>query len=113
VCGVASSKWIWNSENQTTLLGGPRLNPLRHTKTTTQHQDYEGHRIEIHKRADKSDLLIDNVPVAYGQLPNGMFFLDNYAYDWTNDLMELARRSIDYRGRVEKILAKRTAQKER
>jgi len=78
-----------------------------------EYQDHKGRRIEIRKRADKSELLIENVPVAYGQLPNGMFFLDNYAYDWTDDLMELARRSIDYRGRVEKTLAKQTAQKEK
>jgi hypothetical protein len=75
-------------------------------------QDHKGHRIEIHGRGDKSELLIDNVPVAYGRLPNGMFFLHKYAYDWTDDLMELARRYISYRGRVEKVRAKQTAQKE-
>ena len=74
-------------------------------------QDYNGRRIEIRGRGDKLELLIDDVPVGYGRLPNGMFFLNNYAYDWTDDLMELARRYIDYRGRVEKILARQTKEK--
>jgi hypothetical protein len=65
--------------------------------------EYEGHRIEIRGRDDKPELLIDNIPVAYGRFPNGKFFLDDYAYDWTDDLRELARRYIDYRRRVEEV----------
>ena len=35
-----------------------------------------------------------------------MYALHEYAYDWTDDLMDLARRFIDYRERVEEIRRK-------
>jgi hypothetical protein len=70
-----------------------------------EYQDHEGHRIEIRGSGDTAELLIDNVPIKYGRLPNGKYFLDDYAYDWTDNLMDLARRSISYRGRVAKIKA--------
>jgi len=78
-----------------------------------ERQDYKGRRIEIRSGEDKTELLIDNLPVGYGRLPNGMFFLHNYAYDWTNDLMELARRYVSYRQKVEKVLSGQSAPKER
>jgi hypothetical protein len=49
------------------------------------------------------ELLIDEQPVRYGQLPDGQYALEEYAFDWTDDLMELARRFIDYRERAEEI----------
>jgi hypothetical protein len=76
-----------------------------------EYQEHEGHRIEIRERQGKSELLIDNVPVAYGRLPNGKLFLDDYAYDWTDDLLELARRYITYRRRVTDVRARGSAQK--
>ena len=74
-------------------------------------QDYEGHRLEIRGSGEKAELLIDNVPVAYGRLPNGKFFLKDYAFDWTDDLMELARRYVSYRARVQKVKAGQRGQK--
>jgi hypothetical protein len=76
-----------------------------------QYQDHEGHRIEIRDREGKPDLLIDNTPLAYGRFPNGKFFLDDYAYDWTDDLLELARRYITYRRKVQEVRARGAAQK--
>jgi hypothetical protein len=76
-----------------------------------EYQEHEGHRIEIRERKGKPELLIDNVPLAYGRLPTGKFFLDDYAYDWTDDLVELARRYIAYRRRVTEARAKGAAQK--
>ena len=60
-------------------------------------QEYEGHRIEIRDREGKFELLIDNIPIKYGQMHHGMYFLHDYAFDHTNDLMELARRYVVYR----------------
>lgn len=52
---------------------------------------------EVVQEAPKPALLIDDVPVSYGQLPGGSYYLHEYAYDWRDDLMDLARGFIDYR----------------
>jgi hypothetical protein len=65
--------------------------------------EYEGHRIEFREREGKRELLVDKIPMRYGQLPNGKYFLQGYAYDWSDNLIEVARRFIKYRERVEKI----------
>lgn len=70
-------------------------------------EEYRGHRIELQAsrsedmRAEgqgdpKLNLVIDGKPVEYGQLPDGQYFLVDYAYDWSGDPMDLARRYIDY-----------------
>lgn len=76
----------------------------------SEYEQYEGHRIEIRGRGEKSELLIDSVPVRHGRLPNGKYFLDDYAFDWTDDLIELARRYVSYRARVATVKAKRAGQ---
>ena len=68
-----------------------------------KHQEYEGHRIELREREDKPELFIDNAPIRYGQLANGLYFLHEYAYDWSDNLADLARRFIDYRRRADEI----------
>jgi hypothetical protein len=72
-------------------------------------QEHKGHRIELRRPergerraledegAATPELLIDDRPVRYGQLPDGRYYLEEYAYDWQDDLMDLARRFIDYR----------------
>ena len=75
----------------------------------SERQEYEGHRIELREREGTPELLIDNVPVRYGQLPNGLYFLHEYAYDWTDDLMELAQRFVDYRRRADEIRRERAS----
>jgi hypothetical protein len=72
-----------------------------------EEREYEGHRIELRGREDQRELLIDDVPVSYGQLPNGLYFLHDYAYDWTDNLTELAQKFIDYRSRVDMIRQER------
>lgn len=76
-------------------------------------REYKGHLIElvspetteglIEDRAEISEapmtLLIDGELVPYGQMPGGQYFLHDYAYDWTNDLLDLAQRWIDYRAK--------------
>lgn len=71
-----------------------------------QYHEHEGHRIEIREREDKPELVIDNVPVTYRRLPTGQYFLDDYAYDWADDLVDLARRYLNHRRRAETIRAK-------
>jgi hypothetical protein len=78
-----------------------------------EEQLYEGHRIEVRVRAGKGELVIDGVPVAYGQLPSGLFFLHDYAYDWSPDLVELGRRYIAYRRRVGDVRARQRSQREK
>jgi hypothetical protein len=80
-----------------------------------EHLEYKGHRIELRAREDGElraredareedlELLIDDAPVRYGQLPDGLYFLHEYAYDWHDNLMDVARRFIDYRSRAEEI----------
>lgn len=73
--------------------------------------EYEGHRIENREREGKLELLIDNIRIRYGQMHNGMYFLHDYAYDHTDNLMELARRFVDYRRKVDKIRRERESEK--
>jgi len=72
-----------------------------------ERQEYEGYRIELREREGEHqgepELLIDDVPVRYGQLPDGLYFLHEYAYDPRDNLMDLAREFIDYRHRVDEI----------
>ncbi len=74
--------------------------------------EYKGHRIELRVHNDnmlfgredddlrgrevESELLIDNAPIQYGQLSDGQYFLHKYAYDWHENLIDLARSFIDY-----------------
>jgi hypothetical protein len=81
-----------------------------------ERQEYKGHRIELRpregregvrareaEREEERELLIDDQSVRYGQLPDGQYALEEYAFDWTDNLMDLARRFIDYRDRAEEI----------
>jgi hypothetical protein len=74
-------------------------------------EQYEGHRIEVLDRKGQPVLLIDGVPVRYGRLPDGRYFLDQYAYDWNESLLELARRFLDHRRKAEKVRRERRAVK--
>jgi hypothetical protein len=78
-----------------------------------ERREYEGHRIELRGREGQRDLLIDNVPVRYGQLENGLYFLHEYAYDWTDNLIELAQKFIDHRRKADMIRRERESEKGR
>lgn len=75
--------------------------------------EYAGHRIEVREHDARPQLLIDDIPVPYGRLPNGKYYLDSYAYDWTDSLIELAHRFIDYQRKAEKIRQERKAERRR
>src|SRR5918995_7493276 len=87
-----------------------------------ERQEYKGHRIELRPRegleAEREglqavpeedlelqdlELRIDEQPVRFGQLPDGQYALEEYAFDWRDDLMDLAQRYIDYRERAQEI----------
>jgi hypothetical protein len=81
-----------------------------------ERQEYKGHRIELRaregreevrareaEREEELELLIDDEPIRYGQLPDGSYALEEYAFDWRENLMDLARKFIDYRDRVDEI----------
>ena len=83
-----------------------------------ERQEYKGHRIELRPREEARareaereedlelqdlELHIDEQPVRFGQLPDGRYALEEYAFDWRDDLMDLAQRFIDYRERAEQI----------
>ena len=86
-----------------------------------ERHEYKGHRIELRPREGRQEarareaeraedlelrdleLRIDERPVRFGQLPDGQYALEEYAFDWTDDLTELARRYIDYREGAEEI----------
>lgn len=50
------------------------------------------------------ELLIDDEPVPSRVMPDGTYVLEAYAYDPQDDLVELARRFIDYRERADATL---------
>lgn len=77
-----------------------------------ERQQYKGRLIEIRDGKRGPELLIDDMPMGYGRLPDGEFFLDDYAYDWSDDLLELARRYISYRERVGQVHAAKPPRKE-
>ena len=75
----------------------------------TERKEYAGHTIELREKDGYPTLLIDNLPVGYGRMPNGKYYLHEYAYDWTDSLLELAQRFIDYRQKADKIRRERKA----
>ncbi len=76
-----------------------------------ERQEYRGHRIELRvrevEREAEPELLIDDKPIRYGQLPDGLYFLHDYAYDWCDSLMDLARMFVDYRSRTDDVRRER------
>lgn len=74
-------------------------------------ETYEGHVIELRTVRERLDLRVDDVPVRYGQLPGGLYFLHDYAYDWSDDLMEVVRRYIRYRDLTDEIRRERASER--
>lgn len=73
-----------------------------------QRRDFKGHTVEVRPGREFPELLIDNARVGYGRLPDGSYFLDDYAYDWSDNLVDVACRYIDHRERSAKARAVRT-----
>jgi hypothetical protein len=89
-----------------------------------EHQEYKGHRIELRaptadtlrareaEPGEEFELLIDEVPIRYGQLPDGSYALREYAYDWSDNPMDLARKFIDYQDRANEVRRKAESRRE-
>ncbi|HVR57250.1 MAG TPA: hypothetical protein VMT72_10530 [Pseudolabrys sp.] len=80
-------------------------NPSLEFVMEPQRQQYKGHRIELRERT-VLELLINDQPIRYGQLPDGSYALEEYAYEPSHNLIDLAKRFIDYRDRVEETRRK-------
>jgi hypothetical protein len=66
----------------------------------TGRREHHGSLIEIAARDGKHELRIDGKQHRFGRLPTGKYFLHDYAYDWHDDLMEVAARYVEHRERV-------------
>jgi hypothetical protein len=62
--------------------------------------EHAGSLIEIAVRHDKHELRIDGKRMRWGRLPNGKYFLHDYAYDWHPSLVTVAQRYVEYRKRL-------------
>ena len=70
-------------------------------QTTVEH---EGHEIEVVGDASAPTLLVDGEPVRWGQFADdGQFFFYRYAYDPDDSLVEVAKRYVEYRDRVDRV----------
>jgi hypothetical protein len=64
---------------------------------------YNDHTIELREGEGRVELIIDDIPVGYRRRPDGLYVLDDYAYDPTDDLVELAQKFIDHRITADRI----------
>jgi len=69
----------------------------------SQHEEYEGRHIELQQQKETVQLLIDKKNIKYGQMPDGSYFLYKYAYDPSDNLMDLARKFIKHQHKAIKI----------
>lgn len=69
-------------------------------------ESYRGHSIVIVNDERRPRVLIDGRPHSYGIVGGKQFYLDDYAFDRADDLLEVVRRYIDY---LEAVLASREA----
>lgn len=79
-----------------------------------RHNDeYKGQKIEVRVADTDETLSINNGPIKCGQSPDGSYFLEKYAYDWKDNLEDLAKAFIDYQGDVKKVGLKKRLSKEK
>ncbi len=70
------------------------------SKLKQYNEEYKGRKIEIRVKDTQENLFINSIPMKYGRLPDGSYFLEEYAYDWKDDLENLAKAFIDYQDNV-------------
>lgn len=61
--------------------------------------EHEGSQIDIALRGGKYELRIDGRLTRWGQLPRGLYYLHDYAYDPRPELLEVAKRYVEYLAR--------------
>lgn len=67
----------------------------------------EQRRVEVVEGAEGPQLVVDGLLRRHGVLPDGRFFLRDYAYDPADDLEDLGRRYADHLDRAEELRAER------
>jgi hypothetical protein len=79
-------------------------------------ESYRDRRIDVRapdgaaaQPAGDVEVFIDDEPIPYGRLVDGEYFLHENAYDWGDDLGELARRLVDHRERAAEVRRRRDA----
>ena len=66
--------------------------------------EHDGHKIELVGHEEEPTLVVDGEPLRWGRFSgDGMYFLYQYAYDPQDSLVDLARRYVEYRERVERV----------
>lgn len=65
-------------------------------------ESYQGHQIVTRKTGQRTELLIDGERIKFGQDAAGLYYLQPYAYDRADSLLEVIRRYLDYRAKQEK-----------
>lgn len=68
----------------------------------TYTETYKNHEIVVRPKGKRTELLIDGVRTKFGQDAGGLFYLQPYAYDRAESLVEVVKRYLDYRARQEK-----------
>ena len=63
---------------------------------TSERASYHGHEIHIPADDPGRRVVIDGVPIRYGQAADG-YYLSAYAYDRAPSLLEVVKRFVDYR----------------
>lgn len=66
------------------------------TDQTVESTVYKNRLIERVARGGEIELVMDGALVPYGRHPDGMYILHDYAYDPSSNLIDLAKRWIDY-----------------
>jgi len=67
--------------------------------------EYKGQKIEVRAAETDETLSINNRPIKWDKSPEDSYFLEKYAYDWKDNLEDLAKKFIDYQGDIKKVPA--------
>lgn len=63
---------------------------------STEDEEYKGHKIRVEGEGKEATVHIDDEKYDVGVTTDGEYFLDVYAYDRSDDLMEVVKQYIDF-----------------
>ena len=74
----------------------------------SEKHEYKGHHIELRSPEPELEILessqplppelfIDGKTVLYGRFPGGLYAIHENAFEWGEELLDVARKFIDYR----------------
>ncbi len=76
-------------------------------------EEYKGQKTKVRVADTDETLSINNRSMRCGRSPDGSYFLENYAYDWKDNLEDLAKAFIDCQDDVKKVSLKNRLSKEK